>query len=825
MKQQGNSPEEPGAPESPASSGPQPDDPRVIAALEEYALALRAGQPPDRQSFQARHPEIAPVLAECLDGLEWMRVVARGNRLAASMVGQAVTGVKQGASLGEYRIVREIGRGGMGIVYEAVQESLDRRVALKVLPFASTLDARQLQRFENEARAAAGLHHSNIVPVFATGCAGGVHYYAMQLIEGQTLAALIDELRRQPVPDDNGAGASDRSRRSTEFFRLVAQLGVQAAEALTHAHQLGVVHRDIKPGNLLVQGELSGAARPRLWITDFGLAHCRRQAGLTMTGDRAGTLRYMSPEQAGVSPAPIDHRTDIYSLGVTLYELLTLAPAFPGHDRQELLRRIAVEEPPRPRRLNRAIPAALEIIVLKSMEKNPADRYSTAKELAEELEGFLQNESIRASLLIQQAINAILRISLAPISLDEQLHRILSLILELPWLALERKGTIYLADEQARVLVRKAQVGMPPGALSTCGRVPFGACLCGRAIASREVVFASCVDACHTIRYPGIAPHGHYCVPICSGERPIGLLNLYVREGRPRLAMEEHFLCAVADILAGIIKRQQTEERLREQLRLAAFGQEIQRQESDRRIARVIQQALAPKAMPRVAGFQIAGRLATGDPAGGECFDFVPIARAGQERLGVLIGAAGGQGIAAALLMAETRACLRALALTCSDVGTLLSLANRLLVREPVASRFVTLLLVEIDSRSRSLVYAGAGHCPAYVLDRHGEIKSALCSTGPPLGVDPASEFPTARELSLAPGDVIFACTGGIPQALSGAWQPCGLERALGVVRAHRRETPEAILERLVHAVSDFAASPLRHEDRTAVLIKAEEGA
>jgi serine/threonine protein kinase len=1003
----------------------------VVAALEEYLSALQTGQAPDRQAFQARHPEIAEVLTECLEGLDWMRGGTLPGWPAAG--GPALGGLEPGTPLGDFRVIREIGRGGMGVVYEAEQLSLGRRVALKVLPLASTLDARQLERFQNEAHAAAHLHHTNIVPVFATGCARGVHYYVMQLIEGQSLAALINELRRagrdpapeggRPAPlselarrvlsgdaaaDQAGGGAlqrtepagpeaararagdtaagptelgsGQRSFEAPEFFRAVAQLGIQTAAALEHAHQLGIVHRDIKPGNLLVGGEPGASThRVRLWVTDFGLAHCQSQAGLTMTGDLAGTVRYMSPEQALAGRAPIDHRTDIYSLGVTLYELLTLEPVFPGRDREELLHQIAREEPRPLWLLNRAIPTELESIVAKAMAKDPAERYATAQELADDLERFLKEEPIRASLLIQQALNAILRIALEPISLDEQMHRILDLILKLPWLALERKGSIYLADEEARVLVRKAQVGMPAEALSACSRVPFGTCLCGQAIAAREVVFASCLDTRHTILYPGIVPHGHYCVPISSRDRPVGLLNLYVREGHQRLPTEERFLRAVADVLAGIIERQQTQERLREQLRLAAFGrdvglalsqgdrlpdmlrrcaeamirhldgalariwtlneaedvlelrasaglythtdgahgrvpvgrhnigliaqerkphltnavlgdprvhdqewarreglvafagypllveeglvgvvalyarhplsaatldtlasvasgiavgikriqadQELQRQEADCRIARAIQQGLVPKAVPSVAGFQIAGRSATAEQVGGDCFDFVPLPRQGRERIGLLVGDASGHGIAAALLMAQTRAYLRALALTCLDAGTLLSLTNRLLARDLVDGHFVTLLLVELDPLTRSLVYASAGHCPGYVLDRQGQIKAVLPSTGTVLGIDAANEFQIAPALALEPGDLVFAYTDGIPEAMSGAGQQFGLERALAVVRAHRHETPQAILEELIHAVTDFAASHDQFDDLTGVIIKVEEGA
>jgi hypothetical protein len=165
---------------------------------------------------------------------------------------------------------------------------------------------------------------------------------------------------------------------------------MQAAAALEHAHELGVIHRDIKPANLLLD------ARGNLWVTDFGLAHCQSQAGLTMTGDLVGTLRYMSPEQALAQRVVIDQRTDIYSLGATLYELVTLEPVFTGGDRQALLRQIAFEEPKAARRHNRAIPAELETIILKALEKNPDDRYTTAREMSEDLERFGKDEPIKA---------------------------------------------------------------------------------------------------------------------------------------------------------------------------------------------------------------------------------------------------------------------------------------------------------------------------------------------------------------------------------------------------------------------------------------------
>jgi serine/threonine protein kinase/Flp pilus assembly protein TadD len=393
-------------------TAPSPDDPHVVRALREYLDALADGPTPDRDLFLQQHADLADRLAPCLDGLHFVRRTAPRSASAAGGLpkDQSPAEVGPGPVLGDYRIVREVGRGGMGVVYEAEQLSLRRRVALKVLPFAGALDPRQLGRFHNEARAAAHLHHTNIVPVYAVGCERDVHFYAMQFIEGHTLAALIGDLRQDaqppalaadsPTTDLTGpyvpsAALDPTSAQSLPagpkaLFCAAAELALQAADALQHAHELGVVHRDVKPANLMVD------VRSHLWVTDFGLARCQSEAGLTMSGDLVGTLRYMSPEQALAHRVVVDHRTDVYSLGVTLYELLTLRHAFPGTDRQELLRQIAFEEPVAPRHHQRAIPRDLETIVLKAMAKNPNERYATAQELADDLRRFLEDRPVRA---------------------------------------------------------------------------------------------------------------------------------------------------------------------------------------------------------------------------------------------------------------------------------------------------------------------------------------------------------------------------------------------------------------------------------------------
>jgi eukaryotic-like serine/threonine-protein kinase len=402
-------------------------DPVFDRMVEEVVERLQAGRAIDLDDYAGESPERVERLRLLLPALVLMAEFGR-----SAVPDRARLGPVPGPGvLGDYRIVRELGRGGMGVVYEAEQVSLGRRVALKVMPFAAAMDPQQLARFKVEAQAAAQLHHTHIVPVYSVGCDQGVHYYAMQFIEGRTLAAVIQELRQaraaqakpaadaspglgsgpagpRPAPSEETSTldlraaapqseassvpdtATGPSQRGRAFYQMAAQLGIQAAEALEHAHRLGVLHRDIKPANLMV--DTQGA----LWVTDFGLARFQDDPGLTRTGDLLGTLRYMSPEQALGRRVLIDERTDVYSLGATLYELLTLRPAFDGRDRHEVLHQVAHQEPIPPRKLNPSIPRDLETIVLKAMSKEVAGRYATAKDLADDLHRFLEDKPIHA---------------------------------------------------------------------------------------------------------------------------------------------------------------------------------------------------------------------------------------------------------------------------------------------------------------------------------------------------------------------------------------------------------------------------------------------
>ena len=311
-----------------------------------------------------------------------------------------------GKPLGDFEIVRELGRGGMGVVYEARQMSLNRRIALKVLSGGLGLTAKAVQRFRREAEAAAKLHHTNIVPVYATGEEDGTHFYAMELIDGPSLDHVIRQMRAPSVEQDHlaqtgpyFANAGDTGAMAltssslgsgSGYFDAVARMIAEVADALEYAHQQGVIHRDIKPSNLLL------SQTGRLSVNDFGLARMLEQPGMTMTGEFVGTPAYMSPEQITAGRIPLDHRTDIYSLGATLYELLTLEPPHKGASREQVLAQIVQKEPKSPRRIRKNLPRDLETICLKCLEKDPDRRYQTAGQLAEDLRRYVNRFAISA---------------------------------------------------------------------------------------------------------------------------------------------------------------------------------------------------------------------------------------------------------------------------------------------------------------------------------------------------------------------------------------------------------------------------------------------
>jgi serine/threonine protein kinase/Tfp pilus assembly protein PilF len=448
-----------------SDSGSVPD---VLGQVTDELLErYRPGERPALTDYVSRYPELAEELRALFSALVLMEDVRPSPLPNAEGPPMDRAGDVPCWHLGEYRLVREIGRGGMGVVYEAVQESLGRRVALKVLLPEALRDPRYLQRFQREARAAARLHHTHIVPVFGVGEDNGTHYYVMQYIEGRPLNEVLAELRRLradaapqggaapdhaaadggarsgpkpvpaagplfsvevarslwegcfraappldaaaaidpdhvtaraegPPPPAPGASAADAGTASTSgplsdphrpYAQSVAHVGAQVAEALEYAAQQGVLHRDVKPSNLLL--DVWG----NVWLTDFGLAKAAGTPDLTRTGDLLGTLRYMAPERF---QGHADVRSDVYALGLTLYEALALCPAFHDVGQMQLMQQITTTEPPRLDRLTPPLPRDLVTVVQKAMAKDPSDRYQTAGALAADLHRFLEDRPIAA---------------------------------------------------------------------------------------------------------------------------------------------------------------------------------------------------------------------------------------------------------------------------------------------------------------------------------------------------------------------------------------------------------------------------------------------
>lgn len=388
----------------------------------DYTRRVRGGKAPNISAYQNKYPKLAIEIEDLLTSvamIEGLKIEAQSNVQANET---DLSNLKQ---LGDYLLIREVGRGGMGVVFEAVHQSLGRRVAVKIMRRRDIDDEKYVARFRREAQSAAKLHHTNIVSVFGVGEANGFHYYVMEFIDGAGLNQVVQSLTRRlsgptigppdtfvspqddaatridnefekpTLPDhlplleldDSPSFSPSRIPKGRKRFKWLAQVGNQVADALAHAHGQGILHRDIKPANLLLD------KKDHVWITDFGLVKENELDGLTKTGDLIGTPQYMAPESfKGV----YDQQSETYCLGLTLYELATLRPAFDPGTTAELIHRITTTTPVSPCKIDSKIPRDLNTIIEKSMARDPKLRYATSAELRDDLRAFLEDRPISA---------------------------------------------------------------------------------------------------------------------------------------------------------------------------------------------------------------------------------------------------------------------------------------------------------------------------------------------------------------------------------------------------------------------------------------------
>ncbi|MCG6157801.1 serine/threonine protein kinase [Rubinisphaera margarita] len=390
-----------------------------------YIERYRAGEAVDISSFAAEHPGHASEIRDLFPTLVGLEAV-RDNRMSQTQEVDRKN-IQSGLQLGDYQLLREIGVGGMGIVYEALQLSMQRRVALKVLPREFSRQRDRRERFMQEARTVARLSYRNIVPIIDFGESDGRCFFAMRLVQGVgldwivqrrehagspiTASEVLRQFRQQGIPladdkemadDDEDSLAFEMNQTSAnraegekvapgwvlrqDSWKQIARIGVQATKALQHAHNAGVLHRDIKPGNLLLDYE------GIVWITDFGLAKSEHELSLTGANDVVGTLRYISPERFD---GQVDPRSDLYALGLSLIELCINRPVFAQSNRRELMRAIMDGEIVPPRKINPDIPVNLESILLKTTAREPALRYQTAGHLLDDLRSYARGREIK----------------------------------------------------------------------------------------------------------------------------------------------------------------------------------------------------------------------------------------------------------------------------------------------------------------------------------------------------------------------------------------------------------------------------------------------
>jgi serine phosphatase RsbU (regulator of sigma subunit) len=388
--------------------------------------------------------------------------------------------------------------------------------------------------------------------------------------------------------------------------------------------------------------------------------------------------------------------------------------------------------------------------------------------------------------------------------LDEQFERVLLSLFSIPWLTLQAKGAIFVFDENMKELVLRCQQGLPPELVISCDRLPLGRCLCGRAASSRELLFADCVDARHETHYPGMLPHGHYCVPIVSGDRILGVLTLYLEEGHQTNPDEQAFLSTVADVLAALIVRERLERSLWER-------------DMELRGAKKIQETLLPTSPPNVPGFDIAGRCFPAEAAAGDHFDYLWLP---DGSLLVALADVAGHGFGPAIVAADFCARLRTLSETICDLREMAARLNAGLYNETAGEIFVTAILGRLDPTARNLTCLNAGHPEALVFNSTGEVRARYSSQSLPFAIKRETRFVADESVELADGELVLLYTDGLTEAHARNKSLFGIERAIQIVRENLDRTAFEIVEALYRAARQYAGAEKLKDDITVVIMK-----
>ena len=696
--------------------------------------------------------------------------------------------MQPGTRLGRYQIQSAIDAGGTSEVYKAHDTRLDRTVAIRVLPAQVTADPDLRERFERGARAVAALNHPHICTLHDVGHQDGIDFLVMEYLEGQTLAARLE----------NGALPLDQALQSA----------IQIAGALDKGHRQGIVHDDLNPANIML-------TKSGVKLLGFGLATLMAAAPVGIAGSRRspilGTLPYMAPERLGRQNA--DARTDIFAFGAVLYEMLTGRTAFHGKTHASLIRAILKDVPPPITLRQRLTPPALDHAVKTCLAKDPDERWQSAGDLKSQLTWISE-----APAIVDFRQIATLLDGLRALGSERVLDEVLALVMDsaIAVTGAER-GCLMLASPGGEV---EFKIGRARGGVTLSGQLFETSQKIPRQVfaTGQEQILANLMDdslagqhldtvalgirqvlctplrVVHYVDRPGARPE----------QRPIGVMYLDSREkGRLLSVGARHALEAFVTEAAAAI----------DSARMYRESAEKARLESELQLAAEIQRALLPEACRSGSHFEVASRSIPCRAIGGDFYDYFDLTGGA---FGFALGDVAGKGPSAALLTAMIQGIFAAQIGTAESAAALITSVNEGLIRRSLQSRFATCVYGTLAGDGR-LTYCNAGHNPPLLIARDSTRR--LETGGLILGVFPKAVY-DQETLTLEPGDVVVMFSDGVTEAFNAAGEQFGEERLRTCLDVNRQCSPSELLERLLSAVRTFALGAPQFDDVTALVLR-----